>query len=343
MFMPAPATKASAGAGNMTYRMPAEWERHAATWLAWPKNRSTWPGKSLAQVEGIYLQMIAALLEGETVNLLVDDKPTAEMVLSRLQGQSLPELNRLRDCPCRPGARLIFHRVRTADAWIRDYGPIFVGRRAFTKWKFNAWGGKYRDLAKDDSVVDRIGALKKFKRVDTGMVLEGGAIDVDGQGTCLTTEQCLLSPNRNPELMRWAIEERLGRFLGIRKVIWLKKGIEGDDTDGHVDNLARFVAPATVVTAASGENLNILESARDARGRRLKIVKLPMPRPPASYANFYIANTCVLLPVYSHKNDGKAVRFFEKIFTKKRIIPIESSALVRGFGSIHCVTQQQPV
>ena len=343
--------------------MPAEWERHEATWLTWPTNRTTWPGKLLKQVEGIYLQMIAALLPGEKVHLLVRDRKTIKELASRLSSKKYPL------------SKLIFHEVKTVDTWIRDYGPIFVrmgdGRRetgdvAFTKWIFNAWGGKYSDLARDNGVVDRIGYLKHFKRFDTGIVMEGGSIDMNGLGTCLTTEQCLLTKTRNPKLSKKDIERVLGRYLGVKKVIWLKEGIEADDTDGHVDDITRFVGPRTVVTAVETdptdmnheilkENLQILKKSTDQDGKPLRILELPMPgrvgparsdtshnRLPASYANFYIGNKSVLLPIYSHPNDREALSVIKGAFKGRKVVPIESNALVYGLGSIHCVTQQQP-
>ena len=357
--------------------MPAEWEPHAATWLAWPKNASTWPGKLLPEVESVYLQMITALLPGERVKLLIADELTKKKIL-----KSFPHAARLHN--------LEFHKVGYVDSWIRDWGPIFVkkpviARRnevttkqsvcsikiasapagprndgvTFTKWTFNAWGNKYVDLARDNGVVNRIAALKKFKRIDTGMVLEGGSIDMNGRGACLTTEQCLLNPNRNPKLSKKDIESMLRRFLGVEKVIWLKKGIAGDDTDGHVDDIARFVGPRTIVSLP--EYADILKKATDQDGRKLEIWELPVtgavdgetllleqgvparfPSLPASYANFYIGNRVVLVPIYSHANDRAALKIIQKAFPKRKVIGIDCSSLVHGLGAIHCVTQQEP-
>lgn len=339
--------------------MPAEWEPHRLTWLAWPTNKITWPGDLLRRTESVYLQIISALLTHEKVNLLVKDKKTAQTVLKTLAVQNANTSN------------LIFYKARTVDAWIRDYGPIFIkkdeGRRTkdtpgvFTKWIFNAWGGKYSDLAKDNEVVDRLEPLKKIRRFDTGLVLEGGSIDVNGKGTCLTTEQCLLNPNRNPKLSRGNIEKKLKAYLGAVKVIWLKAGIHGDDTDGHVDDIARFVNSRTIVTAIENDrtdpnysplkkNIEILRSAKDPSGKRFRIIELPMPkriysgnkRLPASYANFYIANKVVLVPVYHHQNDKRAIKIIKSIFPGRKVVGIECTALVHGLGSIHCVTQQEP-
>lgn len=360
--------------------MPAEWEPHRLTWLAWPTNKITWPGDLLRRTESVYLQIISALLPHEKVNLLVKDKKTAQTVLKTLAVQNANTSN------------LIFYKARTVDAWIRDYGPIFVKRvianrgeasvkqsewvnqiatprpadharndMAFTKWIFNAWGGRYSDLAKDNEVVDRLEPLKKIRRFDTGLVLEGGSIDVNGKGTCLTTEQCLLNSNRNPKLSRGNIEKKLKDYLGAVKVIWLKAGIQGDDTDGHVDDIARFVNTRTVVTAIENDradpnysplkkNIEILRSAKDLSGKRFRIIELPMPeriysgnkRLPASYANFYIANRVVLVPVYHHQNDKRAIKIIKSIFPGRNVVGIECTALVHGLGSIHCVTQQEP-
>lgn len=341
--------------------MPAEWELHEATWLTWPSNKITWPGKMLREVEAVYIQMMRALLTGEKVHLLVSDEKTGRRVLSLLRSKKAATQH------------LVLHKVKTVDTWIRDYGPIFVktnavsgNRIAFYKFTFNAWGGKYEDLARDDGVVDRMGYLKKFKRMNVPLVLEGGSIDVNGQGVCLTTEQCLLNSNRNPTLSKIDIENRIKKYLGVRQIIWLKRGIEGDDTDGHVDDIARFVAPRMILTAVENdtsdknheilkENLRILKSSRDGSGKKFSITEFPMPgrlqmgkghsasgRLPASYANFYIANKSVLLPVYGHRNDRQATQILCRLFPERKVVPIECTALVYGLGSIHCITQQQP-
>jgi agmatine deiminase len=300
--------------------------------------------------------MTRALLSGERVHLLVPDQKSGRRVLSALDSKKAATAN------------LILHRVKTVDVWIRDYGPIFVKRgreRAFTKWVFNAWGGKYKDLARDNGVVDRVGALKTFKRLDVPAVLEGGSIDMNGLGACLTTEQCLLNPNRGART-REQMESLLRTHLGVTNVIWLKEGIEGDDTDGHIDDIARFVGPRTVLTAMEPdpcdknhfyleENRRILRGASDQDGRRLEVVELPMPgrvevkkghsdsgRLPASYANFYIGNAALLVPVYGHRNDKQALSILRGLFPGRRVYGIECTSLVYGLGSIHCVTQQQP-
>lgn len=326
--------------------MPAEWEPHAATWLAWPSPYASWSGRDLDGVEKIYAQMIAALLPGERADLLVADKTQAEKAIHLLALRGTAMKN------------LFLHRVKTADVWIRDYGPIFVKSRkdkgeriknkAFVKWIFNAWGGKYPYLVRDNRVVDQLTMLKAYRRFDPGIVLEGGSIDVDGRGTCLSTEPCLLNKNRNPRLTRQEIEATLRRYLGIQKTIWLTQGIAGDDTDAHIDNLARFVGQGRILAVAGfEENLKILKQSTDVFGRKLKVAELPQPGHvggglPASYANFYIGNSAVLVPVYSHGNDKKALRIIRRCFPGRRVVAIECTALVHGLGSIHCVTQQEP-
>ena len=337
------------------YRMPAEWEPHAATWLAWPHNEDTWPGRRLPRVRDIFLDMIEALHQDETVHLLVNDAAAAEQVGQRIHDRGLD-------------ARVIkLHEVPTADVWLRDSGPIFLTGAdpqpplAASAWRFNAWGGKYDDLQADAGLSQRIASRLGVPCFEPGMVLEGGALDVNGSGACLTTEQCLLHPNRNPDLQRADIERHLGATLGVCHIIWLGSGIVGDDTDGHVDDVARFVAPDTVVCAVETDsqdanfaplqdNFRRLQAATDARCRPLDVVPLPMPgrvgssqeRLPASYANFYIANGAVLVPTYDHPNDDRALRTLQDLFPGRRVVGIACEPLVWGLGAIHCVTQQQP-
>ena len=336
------------------YRMPAEWEPHAATWLAWPHNEEAWPGR-LPQVRNIFLAMIEALHQEETVHLLVNDDATAAQVGRLIRQRGFDD-----------GA-IRLHEIPTADAWLRDSGPIFLtggGPQppvAASAWRFNAWGGKYADLQADAGLSQRIASRLGVPCFEPGMVLEGGAIDVDGSGACLTTEQCLLHPNRNPGLRRADIERHLRTTLGVCRIIWLGRGIAGDDTDGHVDDVARFVGPSTVVCALERDpqdanfaflqdNFRRLQAATDARGRPLDVVPLPMPgrvgspheRLPASYANFYAANGVVLVPTYDHANDDRALRILQDLFPGRRVVGIPCEPLVWGLGAIHCVTQQQP-
>jgi len=340
---------------DLGYFMPAEWHPHEATWLAWPKDPITWPDR-VPQVELIFLKMIALLSSGQRVELLVDDAATEASIRERLK--SLPaNLSNVQ-----------FRRLPTVDSWIRDYGPNFLLRfdrssseLAFNHWIFNAWGGKYEELKRDTDVPSKLAPLLGVPCFTPGIVLEGGSIDVNGAGTCLTTEQCLLNPNRNPNLSKEEIEGYLKRYLGVRQVIWLGEGIAGDDTDGHVDDIARFVAPDTIVCAVEEdpgdenyrlleENLRRLQLERDVKGNPFNVVRLPMPgrvdglegRLPASYANFFIANGIVLVPVFGHKNDDRAVEILERLFPGRRVVGINCEPLVWGLGAIHCVTQQQP-
>jgi len=338
------------------FHMPAEWHPHEATWLSWPKDPETWPDR-VRQVEEIYLQMIAALAPHEIVNLLVDDTETEQMV----RGKCGPAI----------AANVRFRHLQTVDAWIRDYGPNFLigpnGELAYNDWIFNAWGNKYEELKKDDSIPSRLEPILKLRRFSPGIVMEGGSIEVNGAGCVLTSEQCLLNRNRNPGLSQTEIEQYLKDYLGVTKVLWLGEGIVGDDTDGHIDDIARFVAPDVIVCAVEEDpadanyeilqdNLKRLRSMSDANGNSFEIVTLPMPgivggesttardleRLPASYANFYIANSVVLTPVFGHANDARAVETLQKFFPTRRIVPINCEPLVWGMGTIHCVTQQQP-
>ena len=340
---------------SLGYRMPAEWEPHTATWLAWPHNEDTWP-EGLQQVQEIYVHMIAALQPYERLHLLVNDDAMAAQVSQRLAAHGLTHDN------------LTLHECPTVDAWLRDSGPIFLlpaarsGQPpALVDWRFNAWGGKYPEMFGDDDLPRQIANVLRMRRFQPGIVLEGGSIDVNGFGSCLTTEQCLLHSNRNAHLTRADIERYVHDFLNVRHVIWLGNGIAGDDTDGHVDDIARFVNPTTVVCALIDDpqdvnyaflqdNFQRLQAATDQDGRPLQIIPLPMPGPvwadderlPASYANFYIANGVVLVPIYTHPHDQVALDVLQKVFPNRHVVGIPCAPLVSGLGAIHCVTQQQP-
>lgn len=339
---------------ELGYRMPAEWTMHEATWLSWPKNPDSFPDEILPEVEKTYLRIIEALHKNEKVNILVDDESCEKRVRGLLKSNVIGSEN------------IVFNKIATADVWFRDYGPIFIARKenprdvAFTHWKFNAWGNKYESLKQDTGIPEKL-PLGRFRKFKAPMVLEGGSIDVNGSGTCLTTEQCLLNKNRNPQMSKLQIEKYLRDYLGATNVIWLKEGISGDDTNGHVDDLARFVDKDIVVCAieenVNDENYNalktnfeILNTAKDQDGNQLKIIKLPMPKPvsyngqrlPASYANFYIANKSVLVPAFNDENDKKALDIIQKLFPDRNAIGINCRELVYGFGAIHCITQQQP-
>lgn len=334
------------------YIMPAEWARHDATWLSWPKNPLTFPEDVIEEVEGVFAQMAAALSGGEMVKILVDDQTLEERAFAKVAVAGA-DMSRIR-----------FQRIRSADVWIRDYGPSFLlhkdtGKKAAVKWDFNAWGAKYDDLLYDDVAGQQVVESAGVPYFKPGIVLEGGSIDVNGNGLVLTTEQCLLNKNRNPHLDREKIEECLRNYIGTPDVIWLASGIEGDDTDGHIDDFARFSSPSSVLCAFSdqGENApvlernwSLLEKAKDRFG--LELQRLPMPEPlyleeedrnlPASYANFYIGNKVVLLPVFEDPMDRTAVEIMSSHFPGREIVPIVARELVYGYGGIHCVTQQEP-
>jgi agmatine deiminase len=340
---------------ELGYHMPAEWEPHEATWLSWPHKEGSWPG-AFESVPGIFVELTRRLAESELVRINVADADFAERVneLLRAGGVNLDAVR--------------FHFNPTNDAWARDHGPIYVVRdgggarqRAINDWGFNAWGDKYPPYDLDDVIPTRIAEEMNEVLFQPGVVMEGGSLDVNGRGSLITTESCLLNPNRNPHLSRGQVERYLKDYLGVTNVLWLGDGIAGDDTDGHVDDLTRFVAPDTVVTVieddpgdenygALAENYERLLRMKDQEGKPLRVVKLPMPGPvyfenqrlPASYANFYIANKSVLVPTYRHANDAKACEILQRHFPDRRVVGVDCVNLIWGLGSIHCVTQQQP-
>ena len=336
---------------ELGYHMPAEWEKHDAVWLAWPYDPTTFPGR-VGKVEQIYVQIVKRIHEGEVVNMFVkDDLMQAKATyLLKQAGVNM--------------AKVMFHQFGYADVWFRDYGPTFIVNShcelAMVNWLFNSWGGKYDELLKDCQIPQVINQHMRLTCFKPGIVLEGGSVDVNGKGTLLTTEQCLLNKNRNPALCKSEIEKHLKDNLGVKHIIWLKTGICGDDTDGHVDDLARFVNPTTVVCAfeddeadenyaALKENYDILLGSVDQDGNKLNVVKLPMPhvvgsegRLPASYTNFYIGNNAVLVPIFGQKNDEKALAALQKLFRDRKVVGIDCTDLVHGFGTIHCISQQQP-
>ena len=332
---------------HQEYRMPAEWEPHKGTWISWPKDPNTFPDPILPAVERTYVKIVDALGAGEEVHILVNDLKSEARVRA-LVGN----------------ARISFHHIRTVDVWVRDYGPIYVGgaKGAVVKWAFNAWGNKYEDLKPDDEAGAEMAASSGLTVIRPGIVLEGGSIDVNGAGSLLTTEQCLLNLNRNPGIGKERLEMVLRTNLGARNVIWLGTGIEGDDTDGHVDDIARFIGPRKVVAAAEPdrsdenfralkENLRRLEKAQDQDGKPLEVLEIPMPpkvmnsdgRLPASHLNFYIGNDAVIVPTFGGKSDRPALERMREAFPKRDILGIDCRALVYGLGTLHCVTQQIPV
>lgn len=363
------------------YRMPAEWEPHSATWLAWPHNRTDWPGK-FEPIPFVYAEIVRHLASVERVEIIVNDEAAEQ------RAREVLALANVLKTPQARHPNLRFHRWPTNRGWTRDSGPIFlIGDEperkvirgaaksrpalAITNWRFNAWA-KYRNWQLDNQLPDNVTRLLKVPSFHPVLVLngkprhvvlEGGSIDVNGRGTLITTDECLLGDvqQRNPGLTRKDLETVFNRYLGIQKTIWLDRGIAGDDTHGHVDDISRFVGPSTVVTAyepdASDpnheplrENFRRLTRATDQNGKPLRVIKLPMPAPvyfrgqrlPASYANFYIANRIVLVPIFDDPNDRVALNTLADAMPRHTIVPIYCGDLVWGLGTIHCMTQQQP-
>ncbi len=331
--------------------MPAEWERHKATWLTWPHDEDHWPG-IFERIPPLWARMAKEIAAGEDVHILIHDDATEEHARAELATMDADM------------SKVHLHRVPNNFSWARDHGPIFVrdgdGRKRILHFTYNAWGHKWAH-EKDEEIPAHVARITGIEAVRVPMVLEGGSIDVNGQGSLLTTESCLLHPNRNPQLTKAQIEENLKRALGLTNVLWLGEGIVGDDTDGHVDDLTRFVGPRTVVTVieekktdenynALTENLRRLEHMTDQDGNRLEIRTMPLPAPvfhkehrlPASYANFYIANSVVILPVFEDPNDVIAVEVLQGAFPERKVVPIDARDLVWGLGMFHCVTQQEP-
>lgn len=327
--------------------MPAEWEPHEATWIAWPHNRDDWPGR-FAPVPWVYAEIVRRLAQVERVRILVQD-PAAEAAARRI----------LRAAGATLEAVEFFH-APTDRGWTRDYCPLFVrdrsGEVALTNWRYNAWA-KYDDWHNDAAIPGKLARTLKLRAWEPGLVLEGGSIDVNGKGLLLTTEECLLSPvqARNPHLDRRQVEQALHDYLGARQVLWLRNGIAGDDTHGHVDDLARFVDAETVVVASEPDPADanyapLRENLALLRKLPLRVVKLPMPAPlvfkgrrlPASYANFYIANGLVLVPTFNDPNDRIALNTLARLFPGRTVTGINAVELVWGLGTLHCMTQQQP-
>ena len=346
-----PTSRREATPRELGYRMPAEWERHESTWISWPHSAETWPDE-LEHVETTIARAVAALCRGETVRINVNSDDHARRARRFLE---------------REGAdgSILFHNIPTNDAWVRDYGPIFVrsprGDVAATCWGFNSWGGKYPPFDLDDAAAARMANELGVRRFDGDMILEGGSIEVNGSGLLLTTESCLLNPNRNPHLTRDDIERRLAAFLGIERVVWLREGIAGDDTDGHIDDLTRFVAEGHVVTAVDAdtsspnysvlqENLEMLRTVRLVDGSSLVVTELPMPAPrelkgekmPATYANFYVGNSVVLVPTFQDERDEEALGILRPLFPGRDVVGIYCGELIWGLGAFHCLTQQVP-
>ena len=348
---------------ELGYKMPAEWEAHEGTWIGWPSNPTDWPGK-FAAIPWLYAEIVRLLAQHEMVHILVQSAAQRQRAMGILQraGASLD--------------RVSFHAWPTNRVWLRDSGPIFIrnaeGNLAITDWKFNAWA-KYDDWQLDDQIPAHVAGLLGLSAWQPSiglangashrLVLEGGSIDINGQGTMITTEECLLSEiqQRNPGVSREQLESAFHDYLGIDQVLWLDRGTAGDDTHGHVDDITRFVAPETIVTAVEpdtaddnhaplAENLARLKASRTPSGKQWTIVELPMPRPvvfrgqrlPASYANFYIANGLVLAPTFHDPKDRVALGILAELFPDREVVGIHAVDLVWGLGTLHCMTQQQP-
>ncbi|MTI89105.1 MAG: agmatine deiminase family protein [Balneolaceae bacterium] len=336
------------------YMMPAEWSKHWATQLHWPSNRETWPGDRLERVEEVYCRIIEELHFYEPIHLFVESLKARNRVMQKLSLRAI-DLD-----------QLTIHQQKINDVWARDCGPIFVkqnNRYVITNWTYNAWGEKYPPWEDDNKLPGYIAAKYGIKCLKPDMVLEGGAIEVNGEGLLLTTESVLLNPNRNPDMDRAAIEEKLKTYLGAEQVLWLKGGLAGDDTDGHIDDVCRFINKDTVLAMVSDDpgdvnynmlqqNLEILHSIELYDGTSLNIETLPLPHTkiegttvdgsahvPASYANFYVANGVVLLPFYNHPYDQEAKKLLERYFGGRKIIGIDCTDLVWGQGALHCITQ----
>ncbi|HSG31345.1 MAG TPA: agmatine deiminase family protein [Thermodesulfobacteriota bacterium] len=341
----------------MKLRLPAEWEKHEATWLAWPKRREDWPGK-YSSIKWVYADIIKAISYSETLNLIVDSEQAEQKVRAILKKSSV-DLNRIK-----------FYHINTDRSWIRDYGPFFVrlqNKINALSFKFNGWA-KYSQWKNDNKVASHITSNLNIESIraeyyNKEIILEGGSIDVNGKGTLITTRQCLLSSSkqvRNRGLSKEDYEQIFNNYFGITNTIWLNEGIAGDDTNGHIDDICRFVNTDTVVACHESnpddtnykylkENLEILGESRLEDGSKINVIKLPMPEPkyfdgyrlPASYANFYITNKCVLVPTYNDTNDYKALGILGELFSDRKVIGINCVDLIWGLGAIHCMTKEQ--
>jgi agmatine deiminase len=340
------------GPAALGYRMPAEWEPHEATWLSWPRREGiSFPG-AYDEVMPVFVQMIDALRESDRVRINVNDSDHEQQVRLLLKQVDTSHVE--------------YVHTPTNEPWCRDHGPVFIKRDgdsllAVVDWDYNAWGGKYPPFDLDEVVPTRIAERLGLPVYYPGLVMEGGSFDTNGTGSLLTTTSCLLNPNRNPGKSKTEIEQALCDYLGVTNILWLGDGIEGDDTDGHVDDISRFVGRATVLTAVEEDpkdqnfeplqaNLALLRMMKAEDGAPLEVRNLPMPpcvakegyRLPASYANFYIANKVVLLPAFGSPKDQRAYEILQNCFPERRIVPIDCTELIWGLGAFHCLTQQQP-
>jgi agmatine deiminase len=338
---------------ELGFYFPAEFAKHTATWLSWPHKEASWPGK-IEAIYPVYAEFIKRVAEGEKVKINVLDEAMKQKALAFLQKAEV-NLSQV---------EFFFHP--TNDAWCRDHGPAFLvnakeKKKMIVDWGYNAWGGKYPPFDLDDVIPTLIAKHYHIPVVHPGIVMEGGSVEFNGRGTLLTTKACLLNPNRNPNLNQAQIEEYLHNYYGVNHILWLGDGIVGDDTDGHIDDLTRFVNEDTVVTIVEPnkqdenyellqENLKMLKTLRLENGKQMNIVELPMPsaivyedmRLPASYANFYISNKYVVVPTFRDRNDDRALDILQQCFTGKKVIGLDSTDIIWGLGSFHCLSQQEP-
>ncbi|MGZ3945406.1 MAG: agmatine deiminase family protein [Mucilaginibacter sp.] len=335
------------------FHFPAEWAPHTATWVSWPHKEESWPGK-IATIYKPYCEFIRIVSKAELVRINVVDEQMKAFAITQLQLAGVDM------------RKIEFFDFPTNDAWCRDHGPAFLinpetKQKIVVDWGYNAWGDKYPPYDLDDVIPTKIAQRFNLPVYHPGIVMEGGSVDFNGKGTVLTTTACLLNKNRNPHLNQQQIEGYLQNYYGVEKVLWLGDGIVGDDTDGHIDDITRFVNEDTVVTVIEEnkadenyhilqENLQTLKTMRLLNGKYLNIVELPMPSPvnydgqrlPASYANFYIANAAVVVPTYRCSNDDKALSILEACFPDRKVIGIDSTDIIWGLGSFHCLSQQEP-
>lgn len=339
---------------SLGYRFPAEFEPHSATWLSWPHKEASWPGK-IDSIFPPFAEFVKWVAKGELVHINVKDEEMKSFALTYLSraGVNMESIH--------------FHFFPTNDAWCRDHGPAFVihpngsPKKAVVNWMYNAWGDKYPPYDLDNEIPVQVAKYLDIPCFHPNIIMEGGSVDFNGQGTVLTTETCLLNPNRNPHLGKTTIEHYLCEYYGVTQVLWLKDGIVGDDTDGHIDDLTRFVNADTVVTVVEPnpndenyqplqENLRTLKGMRLLSGKQLNIIELPMPSPviyedmrlPASYANFYVCNQTVIVPTFRDKQDQKALEIVSSCFPDREVVGIDSWDMIWGLGSFHCLSQQEP-
>lgn len=340
---------------SLGYYFPAEFVPHASTWLSWPHKEASWPGK-IQTIFTSYVQFIKELSLVEQVNINVCDEIMQQQATEMLLAASVDT------------SRVHFHIHPTNDAWCRDHGPAFLlnkhdaTKRAIVDWNYNAWGNKYPPFDLDDVIPTLIGEKMGLPVFNPGIIMEGGSVDFNGAGTVITSTACLLNTNRNPHLSQQQIEQYLMDYYGQDQVLWVDEGIVGDDTDGHIDDTARFINADTVITVIEEDkqdenysllqhNLKQLKEMRLVNGKQLNIIEIPMPDPviwenqmlPASYANFYIANQLVVVPTYRSKKDDQVIQLLETCFPGRRVVGIDSTDIIWGLGSFHCLSQQEPL